>query len=307
MVEGDAPAVASPRPRASAASSSCTSASARPPCAGALVLDLARAARALPCRARCPRWSWATIEEDLARRDFTVNAIAVALADGTMAQVEHAEEDLRAGRRACSTTRRSPTTRRGCSGSPATPRGSAAPSSPHGRARGGGGLDGVSGERLGAELRLLLDEPQPAALEALARYAPALLLGLTPTGPTACWPHAAHARRDLLALAAAWPWTTSGCCSGSRPPTGGSSACARADAVRARSTPRTRRWPCGATAAQPVEVAVLAGGERARRWIAEWRHARAAVSGVTVERRGCGGRDGGARRAATDALLDGRR
>ena len=69
-------------------------------------------------------------------------------------------------------------------------------------------MAGVSGERMGAELRLLLEEPQPAALQALARYAPALLPGLDPDPARIAAALAAapdDARRDLLALAAAWP------------------------------------------------------------------------------------------------------
>ena len=42
----------------------------------------------------------ASIEDDLARRDFTVNAIALRLADGELVSVEGAQEDLDGGRAA---------------------------------------------------------------------------------------------------------------------------------------------------------------------------------------------------------------
>src|SRR5215218_7763484 len=143
----------------------------------------------------------ASIEEDLARRDFTVNAIAVAVVDGRVASVPHAEADLRAGllrvlhdasfaddpTRLLRLARYS--ARLGFEAEPHTAALAAA-----------AGFDGVSGERLGAELRLLLQEPQPAALEALARHAPALLPGLAPDpGRTAAVLAAAppDARRDL--------------------------------------------------------------------------------------------------------------
>ncbi len=70
-------------------------------------------------------------------------------------------------------------------------------------------MAGVSGERMGAELRLLLAEPQPEALRgarplragAAARASiadPARIAAALAAAPP-------DARRDLLALAAAWP------------------------------------------------------------------------------------------------------
>ena len=58
---------------------------------------------------------------------------------------------------------------------------------------------------------------------------------------------------------------------------------------------------------EPVEAAALAGGEHARRWIAEWRHVRPALSGADLLAAGLRGPAlGAALDAATDALLDGR-
>ena len=90
------------------------------------------APRALRCaRARCPRSSPASLEEDLARRDVTVNAIAVAASTARCDAVPGALEDLEAGvLRVLHDALASPTTRRGCGASPATPRGSASRSSP---------------------------------------------------------------------------------------------------------------------------------------------------------------------------------
>jgi tRNA nucleotidyltransferase (CCA-adding enzyme) len=71
----------------------------------------------------------------------------------------------------------------------------------------GGALETVSGERLGAELRQLLREPQPAALEALARFGlgAALLPGFAVDPELVARALALapdDARRDLVALGA---------------------------------------------------------------------------------------------------------
>ena len=68
----------------------------------------------------------ATIADDLARRDFTVNAMAVAVLDGDAhGLARRARGPARTACCACCTSARSSTTRRGCCGSSATPRGSA--------------------------------------------------------------------------------------------------------------------------------------------------------------------------------------
>jgi tRNA nucleotidyltransferase (CCA-adding enzyme) len=117
----------------------------------------------------------ASLAADLARRDFGVNAIAMRLADGGLTAFPGALEDLEAGvlrvlhdaSFADDPTRLLRLARYGArlgfepdehtaqlaaaavaAGAPAT----------------------VSGERLGAELRLLAREPQPAALAALERH-----------------------------------------------------------------------------------------------------------------------------------------
>ena len=105
----------------------------------------------------------ATIAEDLARRDFTVNAMAVAVLDGARTDWPGAREDLRTACCACCTSARSSTTRRGCCGSSATPRGSASRRMPrHARCSIRALCDTVTGDRLGNELRLLLGEPSEA-------------------------------------------------------------------------------------------------------------------------------------------------
>jgi len=117
----------------------------------------------------------ASLREDLARRDFTVNAIALHLTDGELVWYPGAEADLR-GRRLRALHDRSflddPTrllrlaryaARLAFEPEARTDRLAA-------EAVAGGALDTVSGSRLGAELRLLLREPQPAALLALERH-----------------------------------------------------------------------------------------------------------------------------------------
>jgi tRNA nucleotidyltransferase (CCA-adding enzyme) len=112
----------------------------------------------------------ATIAEDLARRDFTVNAMAVGL-DGSWTAVPGAEADLRAGVLRVLHDRSfadDPTrllrmaryaARLGFEPEPHTDALAAAATT-----------DTVTGGRLGSELRLLLREPQPAALLALNRH-----------------------------------------------------------------------------------------------------------------------------------------
>ena len=126
----------------------------------------------------------ASLRDDLARRDFTVNAIALHLADGELIWYPQAEEDLAPRRLRVlhdGSFRDDPTrllrlarygARLGFEPDPHTDELAA-------EAVAGGALDTVTGPRLGAELRLLLREPQPAALAALERHG----LGAALLGP----------------------------------------------------------------------------------------------------------------------------
>ena len=152
----------------------------------------------------------ATIEQDLARRDFTVNAIALRVADGALAEWPGAQEDLRAGVLRVLHERSfedDPTrllrmaryaARLGFEPDPATDALAAAAT-----------VETVSGARLGSELRLLLREPQPAGLLALERHGLGRAVvdpsfradaGLIERARELCPP---EARADLAGLAAA--------------------------------------------------------------------------------------------------------
>ena len=126
----------------------------------------------------------ASLRDDLARRDFTVNAIALHLADGELIWFPRAEQDLRAGRLRVlhdGSFRDDPTrllrlvrygARLGFEPDAHTDELAA-------QAVKDCALDTVTGPRLGAELRLLLREPQPEALAALERHG----LGAALLGP----------------------------------------------------------------------------------------------------------------------------
>jgi tRNA nucleotidyltransferase (CCA-adding enzyme) len=152
------------------------------------------------------------LREDLARRDFSVNAIAVRLADGAMEAVPGALEDLAAHRlRALhersfldDPTRLLRLVRYGARLrfpiEEATRVWAFA-------AVAEGALATVTGPRLGAELRLLLNEPQPAAMCGLEglRIGPQLLPGFRNDPDLverAQRLAPADARADLVALSA---------------------------------------------------------------------------------------------------------
>ena len=150
----------------------------------------------------------ASLREDLERRDFTVNAIALHLADGELVAVPGAEEDLAArrlrvlheGSFADDPTRMLRLARYAARLGFEPDEATDALVDPE-------LLRTVTGSRLGAELRLLLREPQPAALLALERHGLGrALLGDFEVDPELVTRAQAltppDARADLVALAA---------------------------------------------------------------------------------------------------------
>jgi tRNA nucleotidyltransferase (CCA-adding enzyme) len=266
----------------------------------------------------------AGIDRDLARRDVTVNAIALDLCTGGLRAAEHAEEDLRAGRLRVlhdASFTDDPTrlwrvaryaARLGFELEPHTAALAA-------RAVDDGAPDTVSGTRIGNELRLALHEPDPVvALErAVAlRLAPWLApdralaeraLALLPTG---------EGRRDLLVLAASLAAADPDSddvlarLEFSAP----ERAIVRA-AVRAPALEDDDARPPSALARAlrglPVEAVALAGArgaaETARRWLHELRDVGLRISGDDLIAAGIpeGPELGSRLRAVLDLRLDG--
>jgi tRNA nucleotidyltransferase (CCA-adding enzyme) len=266
----------------------------------------------------------ATVEQDLARRDFTVNAIAVRLDDAALLAWPGALEDLGAGvlRVLHDASFLDDPTRllraaryAGRLGFGVEPHSDALWAA----AVTDGAIATVTGSRLGEELRLALREPQPAALEALARHGlaaatvhPALTVdpalidrarALVPAG----------GRDDLAALAA--------CCRTVSP-------AALAEALDRLAFPAPERdlalaaagapavGPAGdedlwaALRRLPAEAVAVAGAagdeESARRWLEEVRHRRLAITGDDVVAAGLSGPAvGAALERAMRALLRG--
>jgi tRNA nucleotidyltransferase (CCA-adding enzyme) len=166
-------------------------------------IDVAMARReTYPRPGALPEVTPATIEEDLRRRDFTINAIAVTL-DGELVAAEHALEDLEAGVMRVLHERSfidDPTRlirlaryaqRLGFAVEPRTAELAAAAN-----------LETLSGARLGGELRLALGEQQPLAV--LERLRDALPFDLDPALAEAALALApADADRAMLVLGAA--------------------------------------------------------------------------------------------------------
>jgi tRNA nucleotidyltransferase (CCA-adding enzyme) len=257
----------------------------------------------------------ATLREDLERRDFTVNAIALHLKDGELIWLPGAREDLDARRLTVlhdNSFFDDPTrllrlaryaARLGFEPEERTDRLAA-------EAVAGGAVDTVTGSRLGAELRLLLQEPQPGALLALERHGLGRALlgerfepdeatiaiadGLLPGG-LAAFAAALAGRVDLDVLAF---------------PAHERDAVSRAAAAEPLTEGddvalwrRFRR--------EPAEAAAVAGArgdaEAARRWLEDVRYRRLAIDGHDIVAAGLEGPAvGEALDRAMAAMLDGR-
>jgi tRNA nucleotidyltransferase (CCA-adding enzyme) len=260
-----------------------------------------------------------TLDDDLHRRDVTVNAMALRM-DGTLAGVEGALEDLEAGvlrvlhdasfvddpTRVWRVARYA--ARLGFRVDEHT-RALAAAADP----------TTVSGDRHGAELRLALVEPDPlAALQAVAELNPAYLPEGFDRNPRALaaaldlLPQ--DGRRDLLTLAActagmdarallAW-LDAMGFVAGERDRVAAASRFSTGAPLRAaRSNAEIARAARGA----PVEAVALAGGENARRWLADLREVGLEINGDDLLAAGVPqGPEIGARlQRALDRKLDG--
>jgi tRNA nucleotidyltransferase (CCA-adding enzyme) len=260
-----------------------------------------------------------TLDEDLRRRDVTINAIALSLG-GELRAVTGALDDLREGvvrvlhdasfvddpTRVWRVARYA--ARLGFAVEPHT-RALAADADP----------STVSGDRLGAELRLALREPDPpAAFEALRDLNESYLPeGFEPRPralPAALELLPDDGRADLLTLAACTAGMDAATLvrwlhamgftaqerelvvAASRFVTGAPLRAARTNAEIAR-----------AARGAPVEAVALAGGENARRWLGELRHVRLEIDGRDLLAAGIPeGPEIGARlQRALDRKLDG--
>jgi tRNA nucleotidyltransferase (CCA-adding enzyme) len=232
-----------------------------------------------------------SLDEDLGRRDVTINAIALSF-DGTLTAVDGALDDLRAGVLRVLHDRSfvdDPTrvwrvaryaARLGFEVEQRT-RELAAAADP----------STVSGDRLGAELRLALREPDPPAVfEAVSDLNPSYLPeGFEPRPralPAALELLPDDGRADLLTLAACSAgmdasvllrWLDEmGFTAADRDLVGAASRFVTGAPLRAA---RTNAEIARAARGAPVEAVALVGGENARRWLDELREVRLEING----------------------------
>jgi tRNA nucleotidyltransferase (CCA-adding enzyme) len=256
-------------------------------------VDVVRArAEAYPHPGALPEVRPGTLEEDLARRDVTVNTFA-ARPGVALRSVPGAQADLDHGllRVLHPASFRDDPTRLWRVARYAARLGFAVEPGTAALARAADPRT-VSGVRLGNELRLALREPAPlAALRAARALNQALLVpGLTtePAGldDALALARAAGARPDLVLLAAccapvdarlllAW-LDELGFTAAERDVVAAGSRASTWEPLRAARTPaEVARAARGA----PLEVVALAGGPNARRWIDELRHVRLEITG----------------------------
>ena len=268
-----------------------------------------------------PEVSPATVAEDLERRDFTVNAIAVSLPGGELMADPRALGDLATGTLRVLHDRSfedDPTRvwrmARYCG------RLGFRPDELTASLAANAGPGEASGERIGNELRLILLEEDPcAALEALARYCPqALPAGFSCRPPgldEAIGLLPPEGRRDLLVLSAC----TSGMDAGTlvrwlddlgftaadREIVAASSRWVTGEPLRAAEG---RAAVARAARGAPVEAVALAGGDNARLWIDELRHIELEIDGDDLIASGLepGPQVGAALDRALEAKLEGR-
>jgi tRNA nucleotidyltransferase (CCA-adding enzyme) len=177
----------------------------------------------------------------------------------------------------------------------------------------------VSGDRLGAELRLALDEPDPlAALQAVRELNPAYLPAGFDPRPRAL-AAALHllpdgGRADLLTLAACTAGMDAAELLGwlddmgfTAPERDLVAAASRFSTGAPLRAARTNAEVARAARGAPVEAVALAGGENARRWLDELRDVRLEINGDDLLAAGIPeGPDIGARlQRALDRKLDG--
>jgi tRNA nucleotidyltransferase (CCA-adding enzyme) len=268
----------------------------------------------------------AGVAEDLGRRDLTVNAIALRLADGRLTAWPGALEDLEAGvlRVLHDASFRDDPTRMLRAARYAARLGFAV--DPHtdalcAEAVRDGAVGTVTGPRLGEELRLALREPQPAALHALERHGLAeAVIGLPfavpePVVAAALALTPPDGRPDLVALAACIAHATGAEVSSALDRLGfpapergivkaAATSAARLADVLADEADDGELWR--SMRRQPVEAVALAGGSdpaaapAARRWLEELRHRRLAITGDDLV---AAGLQGPAVGAALDAAM----
>jgi tRNA nucleotidyltransferase (CCA-adding enzyme) len=279
-------------------------------------------------RARAERYAYpgalpdvrpGTLAEDLRRRDVTINAIALSF-DGELRTVEGALDDLRDGvlrvlhddsfvddpTRVWRVARYA--ARLGFDIEPHT-----------GELAAGADPSTVSGDRLGAELRLGLREPDPPAVfEALralnARYLPEGFEPRPRALPAALEILPDDGRPDLLTLAACTAgmdassllrWLDDmGFTAPERDLVAAASRFVTGAPLRAA---RTNAEIARAARGAPIEAVALAGGDNARRWLDELRHVHLAIDGHDLLAAGIPeGPEIGARlQRALDRKLDG--
>jgi len=260
-----------------------------------------------------------TLDEDLQRRDVTINAIALGF-DGTLTTVDGALDDLAAGvlrvlhdasfvddpTRVWRVARYAARLGFGVEERTRSLAAAADPST-------------VSGDRLGAELRLALREPDPPAAFAAVRdlnprYLPEGFEPRPAALPAALDLLPDDGRPDLLTLAACTAgmdavallrWLDDmGFAAPERDLVAAASRFVTGAPLRAA---RTNAEIARAARGAPAEAVALVGGDNARRWLGELRHVRLEIDGRDLLAAGIPeGPEIGARLArALDRKLDG--